>query len=144
MKKRLFSLLLFSVFLIGCLGHLYFRPRAVEEFPYRLTFFSKNVNNLLLHEVPKEGKTLTVAGAEAVVLRTFSTPATLSARQRGETLHRPSSLSSDVTFTLKAYGHEHDGCFYLGTQLLSFGACVVLKGQNFALSACFTGAKAGF
>ena len=144
MKKRLFSLLLLAVFLIGCLGHLYLRPRTAEEFPYQLTFCSKNVNNLLLYAVPKEGETITVAGAEAVVLRTFFAPTTLSARQRGETLHRPSSLSSDVTLTLKAYGHEQGGCFYLGTQLLSLGACVVLKGQNFALSASFTEAKAGF
>ncbi len=145
MKKRyLYPLFLVCVFLIGALGHWLTKPVQVEERVYVLTFYSENVNSLLLYELPKEGDTLFFLDTSCTVLGAAHTPRTLYGRHEGSLLSRSSLLFSDVTFTVSARAHERNGRLTIGERPLPIGEEIVLYGENFSLRARFTGFSAGF
>lgn len=139
MKRRWYYLLLLFVFLLGCLGHWGFKPKSAEEIPHTLTFKADNVNNLLLYALPREGDAVAIADARGYLSAVTHAPAPLYARKDGALLCQPSRLFSELTFAVTLSAHEKNGQLYLGERLLSLGEEITLCGENFALSARFTG-----
>lgn len=144
MKRRIYVLLLFAVFLAGCLGHLLLQPKKEALSAYNLTFKAENVNNLLLFSFPEVGDTLHILETPCELLEVKCTPASLCARKDGETLSRSSRLFSTVTLRMRTKAHEANGRLSLGNTALFLGDTVTLSGEHFSLSARFTGFWADF
>lgn len=143
-RRILLPLLLFSVFLFGCLGHLWARQPAVAEVSYHITFVSEKVNNTLLFSLPEEGAFLRFGEIGGTLLSKEAEPSRLLERERGVTRTYESCLYSTVRFTLLLSAHEKAGRLYVGATSLPLGETGLLTGENFALWARFSHATTDF
>ena len=135
MKRRVYPFLLVAVFLLGCLGHLLFRPKPPASAPCLLTLEVENANNLLLYSLPDVGDTVCISGISGKIVQAESTPRTLYERERGELFSRSSLFTSNVTFKVKVDASMKDGRLSLGAAPLFLGDTVTLSGNNFSFSA---------
>ena len=141
MRRRGFSLLLLLLFLLGAIGHIFFRPAPLPEEDYTITLRWETAPALLLSALPKTGAPLKAEGREAILTHTEIRPRMLYGRKERKELSRAATLSATVIFTLSLKAHEREGRLYLGDRMLLLGDLLVLTGQNFRISASLMGAK---
>lgn len=142
--KRLYPFFLAAVFLFGSLGHLLLQPKKEAGTPMVLSFSAENVNNLLLYSFPAKGTTLTLFDTECTLWEMAHSGTVLRTRQSGRETTRASLLFSTVVIRVKAEVREKEGRLFVGETPLFWGDTVTLVGENFSISARFTGSWRDF
>lgn len=133
-----FLLVLTAVFLIGVIGHILLRTPKEEAMETEITLAVEGVSAFLSPSLPHAGDRVTLLSEQGVLTAVRCCERLLVGRESGATVARPSTLTRNLTLTLRLPAHVREGRLYVGDRMLLMGDSIPLSGENYGFSARLT------